>query len=160
KQVTGGDPIRGQHKFRDAFNFVSYALPLFSANEAPRTADQTNAWFDRWIIITMDRRFEGTSDEDIELSAKLVGELEGLLVLAVAGLRRLMSRGRFLFPPSVARARERYRQTLDTVQAFILEQCHLDPEGWLDRAALYRRYRSWCQDEGRLSLASTTFNAH
>ena len=49
KQVTGGDPIRAQLKYRDAFSFTSYALPLFSANELPRTQDQTDAWFDRWI---------------------------------------------------------------------------------------------------------------
>jgi phage/plasmid-associated DNA primase len=51
KHATGGDLIRAEFKFRDAFSFRCYALPLFSANELPRTADQTDAWFDRWIII-------------------------------------------------------------------------------------------------------------
>src|SRR6185369_4895643 len=118
-----GDPIRGQHKFRDAFSFTSYALPLFSANEPPRTADQTDAWFDRWIIIPMPRRFEGTPEEDADLSAKLALELEGFLVRAVAGLQHLMARGRFALPESVERARGRYRETLDTVRAFVAEEC-------------------------------------
>src|SRR5262249_40828509 len=130
KQVTGGDSIRGEHKFRDAFSFVSYALPLFSANEPPRTADQTDAWFDRWIIVPMEVRFRGTDREDIGLSNTLAAEAEGILVRAVAGLQRLMARGRFAFPPSVEKARERYRQTLDTVRAFITEQHHFDPDGW------------------------------
>ncbi len=160
KQITGGDPIRAQHKFRDAFSFVSFALPLFSANEAPRTQDQTDAWFDRWIIVPMLRRFEGTPEEDTGLSDKLAAEVEGVLVRAVAGLRRLMARGRFVFPPSVERAREGYRQTLDTVRAFVTEQCHFDPDGWVDRATLYQRYKRWCREESRFALPSPTFNAH
>ena len=51
----------------------------------------------------MERRFAGTVEEDVELSAKLTRELPGLLVCAVAGLQRLMARGRFVFPPSVER---------------------------------------------------------
>src|SRR5439155_19920738 len=160
KQVTGGDPIRAQPKFRDSFSFVSYALPLFSANEPPRTADQTDAWFDRWIIVPMLRRFEGTPDDDPGLSDKLAGEIGGFLVRAVAGLQRLMARGRFALPPSVERARERYRYMLDTVRAFVREECRLDPEAWVDRADVYRSYKEWCRVGGRLFLASTTFNVH
>src|SRR5260370_18062843 len=71
-----------------------------------------------------------------------------------------MARGRFELPPSVKRARARYRQTLDTVRAFITEQCYFDCEGWVDRAELYRHYKDWCRDGGRFPLANSTFNDH
>jgi phage/plasmid-associated DNA primase len=87
-------------------------------------------------------------------------EREGILVRATAGLLRLMERGRFVFPPSVARARERYRDTLDSVRAFVMENCHFDPDAWVDRAELYRRYKDWCHDGGRLFLANTNFNTN
>ena len=172
KQVTGNDVIRAQRKFRDGFNFFCYALPLFSANEAPRTADQTDAWFNRWIILPMTQRFVDATDArtptaeptakraDTALAATLAGELDGLLVRAVTGLRRLMARGHFVYPPSVVEARARYRLTLDTVRGFVAEHCHLDVEGWVERADLYRRYRTWCQEGGRLPLSNATFNDH
>lgn len=160
KQLTGGDTIRAQHKFLPAFTFTSYALPLFSANEPPRTADQTNAWFDRWIIVPMPHIFESTERMDVGLDAKLAAELDGLLVLAVTGLQRLMNRGWFHFPPSVERARQGYRETLDTVRAFVVEQCHLTPDGWVDKAELYRRYKNWCKDQGRFALAASSFNTN
>lgn len=160
KQITGGDSIRAQFKFRDGFSFVSYALALFSANEPPRSADQTNAWFDRWVIVPMEMRFEGTEKEDTALSDKLAAELEGVLVRAVAGLQRLMIRGHFAFPPSVVRARERYREMLDTVRGFVVEECRLEADAWVDRAHLYMRYKHWCREGGRLFLASSTFNMH
>src|SRR5262249_13178333 len=98
--------------------------------------------------------------EDPGLAEKLGTELEGLFVHAVTGLQRLMARGRFALPASVVQAGTRYRQTLDTVRAFVAEECHLDPTTWVDRAQLYKRYREWCQDGGRMPLANTTFNQH
>ncbi len=160
KKITGGDPIRAQHKFQAAFSFISYALPLFSANEAPRVSDQTDAWFDRWIILPMMRRFEGTPECDLDLDRKLALELDGVFVRAVTGLQRLMARGRFDLPTSVQRARDRYRQTLDTVRAFVTECCHLHPDAWADKAILYREYKAWCDEGRRMSLAASTFNAH
>src|SRR5262249_15551139 len=159
KQATGGDMIRAEFKFRDAFSFRCYALPLFSANELPRTADQTNAWFDRWIIIPMRWRFAGAR-EDPGLGQTLTGEREGLLVRAVAGLRRLMARGRFVLPPSVLAAGTRDRNTLDTVRAFVAQHGHFAADTRVDRAALYQDYRKWCLEGGRLPLANFTFNQH
>jgi P4 family phage/plasmid primase-like protien len=159
KQITGGDDVRAERKFHDGFKFRSSALPLFSANELPRTADQTDAWFDRWIIIPMPWRFDGDK-EDPGLADKLAAELEGLLVHAVTGLRRLMARGRFALPASVIHAGTCYRQTLDTVRAFVGEECHVDRDAWVNRAELYKCYRNWCLDGGRHPLANTTFNQH
>jgi P4 family phage/plasmid primase-like protien len=159
KQATGSDVIRTERKFREPFDFKCGALPLFSANELPRTADQTDAWFDRWIIIPMRWRFAGAK-EDPALAEKLTAELDGLLVHAVSGLRRLMARRRFELPASIVQAGMRYRQTLDTVRAFVVEECHFEPLAWTDRAALYRAYRAWCTDGGRYALAAATFNQH
>src|SRR5438046_7154433 len=94
------------------------------------------------------------------MSNKLAGELAGCFVRVVIAFRRLLARRRFDLPASVKRMMGRYLQTLDTVRAFVTEECHFDPDDWIDRAQLYRHYRAWCQDGGRLALANTTFNAH
>jgi putative DNA primase/helicase len=162
KQITGGDAIFAEHKGRDPFSFTSFALPIFSANEAPISSDQSEAWFDRWLIIPMDRRFAGTPDEDPELIVKLTAkpELEGLLVLAVEALGRLMARGRFDPPPSCLAAGARYRDSLDSARGFVAEMCVIVPEAWVARPVLYRQYRRWCQDSGRFPVAVDRFNDH
>jgi putative DNA primase/helicase len=159
KQITGEDAVRGEHKFKNAFSFVPYALTLVAANEWPRTADQTHAWFRRWIVLPMPNRIEGTDRADPHLKARLSDEREGILLLAVAGLQRLMERQRFTLPPSVQRAGEAYRRMIDTAKAFAVETCHLDPEGSVDRAELYREYRTWCAEGGRNPLSNVNFNA-
>lgn len=162
KMITGGDPIMAERKNCHPFSFVSYALPLFSANEPPISSDQTQAWFDRWIILPMERRFEGTSICDPNLEAKLTteAELAGGLVIAVEGLRRLMKRGRFDEPESVREAGEQYRDRLDTVRGFVAEMTVLRLDAWCPRPALYKAYRQWCQDSGKYPVSAENFNAH
>jgi putative DNA primase/helicase len=162
KMITGGDPIMAERKNCHPFNFVSFALPLFSANEPPISSDQTQAWFDRWIIVPMERRFEGTEGCDPNLEAKLTteDELAGGLVMAVEGLRRLMRRGRFAEPDSVRGAGEQYRDRLDTVRGFVAEETVLRFDAWCPRPALYKAYRRWCQDSGKYPVSAENFNAH
>jgi P4 family phage/plasmid primase-like protien len=157
KQMTGGDAISAERKYGHPFSFKSFALPLFSANEPPMSADQTQAWFDRWIVIPMEHRVR---KEDKDLTAKLTTpeELEGLLQRSVEGLRRLMERGHFQYPPSVAAACEKYRQGLDTIGSFLDENCLLNDSGWIRRPALYAAYKNWCGDSGRPRVSPQRFN--
>lgn len=138
KQLTGGDPIHAERKNAHPFTFHSYALPVFSANEAPISSDQTRAWFDRWLIIRMDTRFEGTDRMDVDLQRKVTAphELEGALVQAVAGLRRLMARGQVDKPASVIEAGAAYKEKLDTAGGFVTESCVLHPDAWIDRKSV------------------------
>ena len=163
KQMVGGDAIYAERKHRDPFTFVSIATPLFSANEAPMTSDQTQAYFDRWITIPFPNRFRGTDREDPDLVSKLctADELEGVLVGAVEGLRRLVARGRFDIPPSVERKTDEYRETLDSVRAFLKERCEFvgRGKGWVPRPGCYRDYQSFCEAEGRNALKAPNFYA-
>lgn len=161
KTITGGDAVHAERKFAHPFTFVSWALPLFSANEPPLSSDQTEAWFDRWIILPFNRRF-GPDEIDPGLGAKLTAptELEALLVFAVEGLRRLMDRGRFELPASIGTAQESYRERLDTVAGFVGERCTFDPECWLPKPELYRTYKEWATEGGRYALSAATFNEH
>ncbi len=159
KEITGGDTIAAERKFGQPFSFRPFALLIFSANEAPFSADQSEAWFDRWLILPMPTRFRGTDREDPYLDSKLAREIEGIFVLAVAGLRRLMDRGRFAPPQSVTDAGAEYREQLDTAAGFIAEGCVLHVNAWVSRPALYKAYRSWCEDSGRFPTSAVHFYA-
>ncbi len=160
KMVTGGDAVSAERKYGRAFSFRPYATLLFAANEAPLSYDQTDAWFDRWLVLPFDRRFVGT-DQDPHLDAKLQtpAELAGFLVRAVTGLRRLLERGRFDEPPSIRHASTDYRTRLDSLRGFLEEaELVLHPDAWVPRKALYSEYRTWAFESGRQPVSAQVFN--
>ena len=161
KIITGGDEVFAERKFGHPFKFTPFALPVFSANEAPISSDQSEAWFDRWLIIPMERRFT-EAEADPFLAARLTtsAELSGLLVRAMEALRRLMTHGRFERPESVSKAAEVYRDKLDTVRGFVAEACLIEPSYWTPRPLLYATYRGWCKTSGRLPVSAERFNDH
>ena len=160
KSVTGGDRISAERKYGQPFTFLPFALLMFSANEAPFVSDQSQAWFDRWVVIPFRRRFEGTDACDPTLLSKVTtrAELEGLLVRAVEGLRQLMQRGHFDLPAQVVTAADDYRERLDTVRSFFTDECVLDEKAWSPRSSLYSQYQIWAASSGhRFPLAAATF---
>ncbi len=159
KMITGGDLVHAERKYGHPFKFTSFALPMFSANEAPMSSDQTEAWFDRWLIIPMERRIK---DEDVDphLTQKLTtpSELEGILVKAVAGLRRVLDRGGYEIPASVKAACKQFRDQVDTTSSFFAECCVIKPDKWTLRSTLYKTYREFCSDSGRPAVTAQAFN--
>jgi putative DNA primase/helicase len=160
KSITGGDRIRAERKHRDAFSFTPYARLIFSANEAPPTADQSDAFFDRWLILPFDRRYRGTGQQDTNLLAKLTtpAELSGLLNRALDGLERLRRQRGFTHAVSSDRAAERFRVDADSVAGFIEERCLLTLDGRIAKPTLFTAYRAWCDANNRRPLASQRFS--
>lgn len=161
KMATGNDAILAERKYGAAFSFVPFATFVFAANEAPVSSDQTDAWFDRWLVVPLERRIPDEAvDPHLLRRLTTAAELSGLLAKAVPALRRLMARGRFDLPASVEAAGERYRDKLDTVRGFVAESCTVHPDAWVPRPALYRQYRTWAADSGRLPVSAEKFNEH
>lgn len=161
KMATGGDVLLAERKHGHPFTFAPFANFVFAANEAPITSDQSDGWFDRWVVIPMEQRIADT-DVDPKLLERLTtpAELSGLLTRAVTGLQRLMDRGRFPAPASVVVAGEQYRDRLDTVRGFVNDECVIHLEAKVERSKLYKSYRTWSTESGRLPVSVTTFNEH
>lgn len=62
-------------------------------------------------------------------------------------------------PGSMREAADHYRHTADSVVGFVEESCQLGGDLIAPRAPLYRAYRCWCSDQGRLPLAARKFHA-
>jgi len=157
KQVTGGsDYLTGERKYGQPFSFLPTVRLLFSANEAPASADQSPAYFDRWLVIPMERRI---AKVDRQLLVKLTrpAELSGLLVRAVAGLRRLEQRGEFAPPGAALAALRDYQAAVDAVAGFVEDACLVAADAWVTRRDLYAAFRTWCESNGRHAPSARRF---
>jgi P4 family phage/plasmid primase-like protien len=122
KTIITGEPIDINRKGLPAVLGVSLAMPvLLTANSLPRTRDKSDAIYNRSLIVDMNRVF---SDEEAHAMKKRLGvppgaeaatphifstEGSGMLNWALAGLKRLMDRGRYDPPASVSKATQTFK---------------------------------------------------
>lgn len=163
KAITGQDQISAEHKGRDRFDFTPWAVPVFSANEIPASADTTVGYLSRWLAIPFPRDFTGM--EDRGLDAKLHSELPGIAAKAIPALRRLMARGDFERPESGQKAFEEFARKVDQVRSWLGDCCESIPSHphdpavhpFIARTTVYEAYRRWCARDGHKALQASKF---
>lgn len=156
KQVTGEDLLNAEHKMRDSFEFTCWALPCFSANKVPPSADVTVGYLSRWLVIPFPNSFEGR--EDRRLDDKLAVELEGVAAKAVPTLCTLLDRGNFKLPPSAKAALESFKRDVDQVRRWVEDCCSISPSHPpIARAEVYRLYKVWAWDNNYPPVKSSEF---
>jgi len=64
KQITGEDTVRAEKKFKDGFSYNPWAVPVFSANKLWRSADDTEGYLRRWVIIPLPTELDHNSGAD------------------------------------------------------------------------------------------------
>jgi P4 family phage/plasmid primase-like protien len=159
KAIVSGDSVNAERKYKDPFDFRPFAKLVFSTNEFPKSADMTDGYFRRWLIIPFEKTF--TPDKaDVNLIEKLTtpSALSTLLNYALEGLRRLDTNGKFTESETISRAVEQYRNGNDKVALFVKECCSVaESESCLSKV-LYDAFKNWCEASGLKPFGKPTFN--
>jgi putative DNA primase/helicase len=156
KKITGEDDVDAERKFGNAFTFRPWATPVFSANRIPGSADTTEGYTRRWVILPFPNSFTD-KEKDPHLTERLVAEIQGIAAQALPALRRLMLRGHFELPTSAREAKEDFERRIDQVRSWVAECCVADPYSRENRTACYRSYKLWAQENGHRALRSSEF---
>lgn len=145
KMLTGRAPMRGQFKNHDAFDFVNYAVLVFTCNELPPTYDNTEAWFKRPIVINFPNKFvRGTPECNPDIIRKITTpqELSGLFNEAIRALRNLLKRHTFTNEKTKEQKKKEYIMKSSPAQYFIQEFIEPNPNsvGYMEKGTLYREH--------------------
>jgi len=162
KQLTGGDVIRAEKKYKDAFDFNNAAKLSFSANEIPATRDATSAFFDRWVVVRFPNKFRDTIDERKNIGRQIANnpdEMSGVLLRALRGLTQLRRQGSFTVGKAMRQAHDEFRREADSVALFVADFATPSEPRRIEKSVLYQHYESWCHINGHQSLSSTRFYA-
>lgn len=155
KKALGEDTFSAEAKGKDQISVRNYAKLLFSTNQLPIVkAEQTNGFYRRLLILTMDRVPE---KKDPEFFDRLSAEIDDFIRISVTALERLYQNGRITESPGSIEAVKRLRCDSDTVEAFLTEKVVRTPDGRIKKADLYREYEAFCQDMDRQSLTKQNF---
>src|SRR5215211_5860328 len=144
KQLTGRDTVTARFLFGDNFDFKPEFTLWLSTNNKPLIQGTDDAIWDRIRLIPFDQRFEGAA-ADPRLPEKLREEAAGVLAWMVEGCIKWQRDG-LGEPEKVLTATESYRAEMDTLAAFIDEECIVRPDAWCKFADLYTAYTRWCEE--------------
>jgi putative DNA primase/helicase len=147
KATTGGDTIRVEDKFKKAYDYKNNAKMVFSANKLPKSPDDTDGFYSRWIIIKFPFQF-GTPERpfntnlDKELSTP--DELSGFLNLALEALQRMKDNGwQFSYRLTMEDVKDMYKRLSDPVYAFLQDCCESSEDAYLVKADLYKDFQRY-----------------
>jgi len=156
KKLSGGDTIRARFMGGEFFSFSPTQKLISQTNFKPRVRGGDPALWARMRVIPFGQSFVGR--EDLTLAARLRLELPGI----AAWLARhvlLWLRDGLTPPPEVVEATAEYREESDRVGQFLEENTTPAPMARIPAAALWKAFRSWCEDRGESAGAQNTFGA-
>jgi P4 family phage/plasmid primase-like protien len=162
KALTGGDRMSGEYKFGDIFEFIPFARLVFSANQPPRSADASNAFYQRWVVLPLDTPFRGTKDEIDrgKLDARLADpqQLSGVLNRALDALSWVRKNG-LTETDSMREAAAQFRAATDPVAIWLERNTVADPSAVTLKAALFQAFNEDSESQGRPPMSDKAFGA-
>ena len=152
KKLTGGDRLTAEFKYKPLFEFPSYAKLIFSANEIPMSADMTDAFYRRLIIINFVRQFFGDKD-DPNLKFKITTEEEksGFLRLLLKRLPRVLKDGiRATTNEAIKKTQEQYLMSANPIKFFVDKALNsiTKNEKLTPKTEMYDAYLRFCRHYG------------
>ena len=159
KTLTGGDSVEIEQKCKQSYTTEIYAKFILLANDMIQTADYSDGFYRRLIIIPFDQKYEklaagqerepGKKYQDIDLEDKLKQELPGIFNFAWEGLMRLVDQDyHFTEPQACIAALERYKNEHNVVKAFLNEMFEVtgNPKDKIRSSDLFPTFEDFCRE--------------
>jgi len=162
KKLVTGESLKGERKGQDPFFFRSYAKLLFSANNIPRLGRgrDSAAIAKRLIIVPFNAKINRASADFkpfIKYELERREAMEYLIILAVEGLKRVLSNNRFTECETTEKAMEEYEETNNPVIGFFksVERWQIVNEPTKD---VYRMYQVYAAENNIQALSTNEFS--
>lgn len=163
KRIVSGERINARPIYGSPFEFTSIAKIFWAMNDLPVIRDTSNGIWRRLKLIPFYRTF-AEHEKDPDLLNKLGEEMSGILNYALAGLRSLRQRGRFLESNAVKAAVNEYRHENNPIQQWLDERTqptytpgHAPSSYPTTAKTLFDDYRNWAEQNGRQTMNNTNF---
>lgn len=146
KHLCSTDPIRGEKKYKDPFDFVPSHTVVLYTNHLPKVSTIDKGTWDRLVVVPFNANLRGMKSE-IKNYAEYLFDHAGGAVLSwmIEGARRFIANNFTIDPPEcVKRATAEYRASNDWLNNFLTECCEQSPNYSVMSSDLYNRYREYC----------------
>jgi P4 family phage/plasmid primase-like protien len=143
--IVGEDSQDIQRKYLTTLHSVKLALRFtMFANQIPPLNDSSSAIVKRCLVLVMPNTYYGK--EDLSLSKKLLAELPGIFLWAIAGRKMLNDVGTITQPKSGAGIVSLFKSIASPVSVFVESEC-VEGEGLeIPTRELFDHWCNWCRE--------------
>lgn len=165
KKVTAGNWVNAEIKGGRTYEFRPYATCIFSCNQMPRLADNSEGMYRRFRIIPFLATFSaGSASCDPRLEGQLSGEdaMERIAFLGVQALMRALERGSLTQVAEQNEMIDSIRRENSSVFQFVCEEIGYgtpEAQSVIGRTSteLHRDYQAYCDAAGLKPVSRNTF---
>ena len=159
KQLTGGDLVTAEPKFKEAFTYFNFAKLIYSCNKVPLTEDKSRAFFRRVVFIPFPNTFVVGKNADEKILDKLTTkeELSGLLNVSIKGLKDIMGNGGFSGYLTAEENEELYERASNPVYGFFHDYCMVDVEKYIVKMEFYDAFSEYCKEKKIVAFSEKKF---
>lgn len=152
--ISGEDALAIDRKYKPAWHGRIGVRFVVLTNELPKVADASGTLASRFLVIRLTESFYGR--ENLELEAKLLAELPGILTWALDGYDRLRQRGRFSDAGAGGDDARELAELGSPVLAFVRDRCVVEcsADATVSCADLFAAWRAWCESVGHLAVGN------
>lgn len=160
KQLCSTDPIKGEKKYKDPFDFIPTHSLILYTNHLPKVGAMDDGIWRRLVVIPFYARFEGKSDIKNYTDHLLKHSGGYILKWLIEGAKKAYDKGfKIKTPPEVRAAIDKYRQDNDWFTPFLEECCEVGAGLVQKSGEFYKAYHSYCSVAGDYARDSATFYA-
>ena len=144
KQMTGGDTLVARYSYGSDFEFNPVFKLWMATNHMPNIHGTDEGIWRRLVIIPFNHTVK-KENVDKNLEDKLKAESMGILKWIIDGAMMWQREG-LNEPDSIKQAGKDYREEMDVIQAFIDENCQINPDLSVKASELFESYLDWSKE--------------
>jgi putative DNA primase/helicase len=147
KQLTGGDMIEANQKFRNSIKFISFAKLISACNEVPETPDMSDGFFRRAMLINFPNNFEGRENRNLLEELITPENLFDFFKSCIDAFSIALENNSFIRSESSDIKREKYLVYSNSAISFCYHHLEYDPEAFIETDEIYQKYSEFCKNK-------------
>lgn len=158
KALVGGDPITGEHKHGNHFDFEPRTKFMFCSNDQPTFSGLSHGLRRRIYIIPFFRIFTN-EEQDGSLFEKIQSEFPGVIRWMLSGAKRLVE-NKYVFSKistAMGDSMIEFENETSSALCFVREFYEVSETQFISNKDLYAHYTAWCRENGRNPMGSYNF---
>jgi len=146
KELTGGDDMLANQKYKPLFSFVFKGLLWYNCNKLPKFGGDTGKHvYDRFIIVNCNNVIP-VEKRDSEILQKMLAEKDIVASVCIRYLKNAINRGyKFCESDSIIENRKHYETDNSSLFTFIEYYCQIGA-GKTKRSEFNAEYFQWCRE--------------